>query len=71
MLEQKANPPRRFRVSVHHQFALAHDLAVQRRVHLVYAISLPPVVTGQIFAMWLFLARPHWWVEFAHRLTAE
>jgi hypothetical protein len=51
--------------------ALAHDLAVQRRIHIAYAISLPPVLTGQIVAMWLFLARPHWWVEFARRLIAE
>lgn len=51
--------------------ALAHDLAVQRRVHIAYAISLPPVLTGQIFAMWLFLARPQWWVEFARRLLAQ
>jgi hypothetical protein len=52
-------------------FALAHDLAVQRRVHIAYAISLPPVLIGQIVAMWLFLARPHWWVEFARRLIAQ
>lgn len=50
--------------------ALAHDLVVQRRVHVAYAISLPPVLIGQIVAMWLFLARPHWWVEFAHHLIA-
>jgi hypothetical protein len=50
--------------------ALARDLIVERRVHVAYAISLPPLVIGQIAAMWLFLARPHWWVELASRLVA-
>jgi hypothetical protein len=50
--------------------AVAHDLAVERRVHIAYAISLPPVLAGQIVAMWLFLARPHWWVELARPLAA-
>ncbi len=49
-------------------FALAHDLIVQRRVHMAYAVSVPPVLVGQLAAMWLFLARPHWWVELAQRL---
>jgi len=48
--------------------AVAHDMVVHRRVHAAYAISLPPVLIGQIVAMWLFLARPHWWVDFAQRL---
>jgi hypothetical protein len=48
--------------------ALARDLVVERRVHVAYAISLPPLVIGQIVAMWLFLARPPWWVAFASRL---
>jgi hypothetical protein len=50
--------------------AIAHDLIVQRRVHIAYAISVPPVLLGQVVAMWLFLARPHWWIEFAQRLIA-
>jgi hypothetical protein len=48
--------------------ALAHDVMTRGRIHQAYAISLPPIVIGQIVAMWLFLARPHWWVEFAQRL---
>ncbi len=50
--------------------AIAHDLVTMRRVHVAYAISIPPVLIGQIAAMWLFLARPHWWVEFARHLIA-
>jgi hypothetical protein len=48
--------------------AVAHDIRAGRRVHRAYAISLPLVVSGQIAAMWLYLARPTWWVEFAQRL---
>jgi hypothetical protein len=47
---------------------VAHDLIVHRRVHAAYAICLPPVLIGQTVAMWLFLARPEWWVNFAERL---
>ena len=50
--------------------AVAHDLIVQRRVHIAYAISLPPILIGQVAAMWLFMARPQWWVEIAQRLIA-
>jgi len=48
--------------------AVAQDLWAGRRVHRVYAISLPLVVSGQIAAMWLYLERPTWWVEFAQHL---
>jgi len=47
---------------------VAHDIIVHRRAHVAYSITLPPVLIGQIVAMWLFLARPHWWVDFAQRL---
>jgi hypothetical protein len=48
--------------------AVAQDVWVAGRVHRAYAISLPLVVSGQIAAMWLYLARPTWWVEFAKHL---
>jgi hypothetical protein len=48
--------------------AVAQDIWARRGVHKAYAISLPLVVSGQIAAMWLYLARPTWWVEFAQRL---
>src|SRR5689334_11799616 len=47
---------------------VTHDLIVRRRMHAVYAISLPLVLIGQSTAMWLFLARPHWWVELMQRV---
>jgi hypothetical protein len=50
--------------------AIAHDLILHRRVHMAYAISVPPIVIGQVVAMWLFMARPHSWIEFAQRLIA-
>jgi len=48
--------------------AVAKDIWAGRGVHRAYAISLPLVVMGQIAAMWLYLARPPWWVEFAQHL---
>jgi hypothetical protein len=48
--------------------AVARDLSVQRRIHRVYLISLPPILLAQPVAMWLFLARPHWWIQFAQHL---
>lgn len=47
---------------------VAHDLIVHRRIHAAYAIAVPPVLIGQVVAMWLFLTRPHWWVDFAQIL---
>jgi hypothetical protein len=48
--------------------AVAQDICAGRGLHRAYAISLPLVVSGQIAAMWLYLARPTWWVEFAQHL---
>lgn len=48
--------------------AVARDLTVQHRIHRVYLISLPPILLGQAVAMWLFLARPHGWIQFAQHL---
>jgi hypothetical protein len=47
---------------------IGHDLLVHRRMHPAYAFTLPPVLVGQVVAMWLFFARPLWWIEFANRL---
>jgi hypothetical protein len=48
--------------------AVAWDLWNRGRLHQAYAISLPLVVSGQVAAMWLYLARPAWWVQFAGHL---
>lgn len=48
--------------------AVAHDLSVHRRIHMAYLICLPPILVGQAVAMWLFLARPHWWLVFGRHL---
>jgi hypothetical protein len=48
--------------------AVAWDIRETGRLHRAYAISLPLVVSGQVAAMWLYLARPNWWVEFAGHL---
>jgi hypothetical protein len=47
---------------------VAYDLTVHRRVHMAYALALPPILAGQVFAMWLFIARPHWWLAFGRHL---
>jgi hypothetical protein len=47
---------------------VAYDLTVHRRIHTAYALALPPILAGQVFAMWLFLARPNWWLAFARHL---
>ncbi len=48
--------------------AVAWDIWDRGRLHRAYAISLPLVVSGQVAAMWLYLARPAWWVHFAGHL---
>jgi hypothetical protein len=48
--------------------AVAWDIWDRGRLHRAYAISLPLVVSGQVAAMWLYLARPAWWVQFAGHL---
>jgi hypothetical protein len=62
------NPNREFVRDALLLLAVAQDIWAERRVHRAYAISLPLVVSGQILALWLYLARPAWWVEFAQRL---
>lgn len=47
---------------------VAYDLARHRRVHVAYVLSMPPILGTQFAAMWLFLARPHWWVAFTRHL---
>ena len=49
---------------------VAYDLTLHRRVHMVYVVALPPILVGQVFAMWLFMARPHWWIAFGQHLIA-
>src|SRR5579862_1028999 len=48
--------------------AVAWDIWDRGRLHRAYAISLPMVVSGQVAAMWLYLARPAWWVRSAGHL---
>ena len=48
--------------------AAARDIWAEGHLHSSYVISLPLVASGQIAAMWLYLARPTWWVAFARHL---
>jgi hypothetical protein len=48
--------------------AVAWDIWDRGRLHRAYTISLPLVVSGQVTAMWLYLGRPAWWVQFAGHL---
>jgi hypothetical protein len=45
-----------------------YDLARHGRVHRAYVFALPVILSGQVVAMWLFLARPHWWLAFGRHL---
>jgi hypothetical protein len=39
-----------------------HDWFTTRRIHAVYAVSLPLIVLGQAIAMTLLLGRPSFWI---------
>jgi hypothetical protein len=41
------------------------DLAVSRRIHAVYAISIPLLVAGQVAASQIFLHRAAFWIRIA------
>lgn len=41
---------------------VARDLLVDRRVHKVYLYALPALVVGQNLAVYLWRARPGWWM---------
>ena len=42
---------------------VARDLLVDRRVHKVYLYALPVLVLGQNVAVYLWRARPEWWLS--------
>ena len=42
---------------------VARDLLVDRRVHKVYLYALPALVVGQNVAIYLWRARPGWWLS--------
>jgi hypothetical protein len=44
------------------------DLAVSRRIHIVYMIAIPLLVAGQTAAAQVFLHRSAFWISIAHRL---
>jgi hypothetical protein len=44
------------------------DLAVNRRIHAVYTISIPLLVAGQAVASQIFLHRADFWTRIAHGL---
>ena len=44
------------------------DLAINRRIHMVYTISIPLFLTGQIVAVQIFLHRAAFWIRIVHRL---
>jgi len=45
-----------------------YDWFTTRRIHAVYAVSLPLIVLGQVIAMTLFLGRPFFWIHIAQQL---
>jgi hypothetical protein len=47
---------------------VARDLIVNRRIHVVYRYSLPVLIACQIFAMYLWLYHPAWWVTAANAI---
>lgn len=63
----------RFPMIPHHWFeagvdalillGVARDLIVNRRIHVVYRYALPAMVICQIFAVYLWLDHPAWWVH--------
>lgn len=48
----------------------ATDLWRDRRLHPVHWIAIPGIIGLQQFALWLFLARPEWWIRTAAFLCA-
>lgn len=44
------------------------DLAVSRRIHTVYLIVIPLLVSGQIVAVHVLLHRSAFWISIAHKL---
>jgi hypothetical protein len=44
------------------------DLAVSRRIHTVYIVTIPLLVAGQTAAAQIFLHRAAFWITIAHRL---
>ncbi len=44
------------------------DLAVNRRIYAVYAISIPLLVAGQVAVSEIFLHRAGFWIRIAHGL---
>jgi len=49
---------------------VSRDLFVSRRVHAVYLIALPLLITAQTIAAQVFLHRPAFWIRFADRLIS-
>ena len=49
---------------------VTRDWLATGRIHAAYALSLPPIVLGQVIAMTLFLARPAAWIDIAGRLDS-
>jgi hypothetical protein len=44
------------------------DIAVSRRIHAVYMIAIPLLVSGQVVASEIFLHRAPFWIRIAHGL---
>jgi hypothetical protein len=49
--------------------AIARDLIVQRRVHVVYRVAVPFIVAGQLLAIALSDAPPAFWITLSRRLV--
>ncbi len=49
---------------------VSRDLFVSRRVHTVYLVALPLLVTAQAIAAQVFLHRSAFWIRIAHDMIS-
>jgi len=48
---------------------VVRDLLVDRRIHEVYRVVLPPLVAAQAFTIYLYAGSPAWWLRFTRSLV--
>jgi len=49
---------------------MARDLVVDGRVHKVYLYSLPALIVGQSFTLYLWHINPAWWRAITHAVVS-
>jgi hypothetical protein len=47
---------------------ILRDLHVDRRIHRLYLIALPPLALAQYGIVYMITTPPHWWIAAAHTL---